>query len=185
MLIRPLRHLLFCAAVTAGAIAAEQPLALDAAQSRIEVAVKATVDSFTARLNHFEPVILVDDAGRITTARLTFQFRDLVTGKDKRDAAMHKWQQTDAFPSGSFELTALTPQAENRFNAAGRLTLHGVTREVQFPVTISRQGDVYALSGDVTLDTREFGLPVIRMYALLKVDPMVQVRFQLQGRSRS
>jgi iron complex transport system substrate-binding protein len=40
---------------------------------------------------------------------------------------------------------------------------------------------VAAALGDASLDTREFGLPVIRLFGLLKVDPVVRVRFHLQG----
>jgi polyisoprenoid-binding protein YceI len=164
-----------------GGFAAERRLVLDPAQSRVEVAVKATVDSFTARLPAYVTEIDVGEGGRISAARFAFQFRDLLTGKPKRDAAMHEWQDTDRHPAGEFRLAGLEVGADGRAEARGRLTLHGVTRDVAFPVTILREDNRYAIDGDVPIDVREHGLPVIRLLGLLKVDPVVRVRFHLQG----
>lgn len=175
----------FLAVLVAPLTAGERPLAVDVAQSRIEVVVKATVDSFTGRLAQYEPAIVVDDAGQVVSARLAFRFRDVLTGKDGRDKAMHKWQETEKFPDAVFQLATLVPPAApgEAATAVGRLTLHGVTREIRFPAAVIRDGDVYAIDGDAPVDVREFGLPIIRMLGLLKVDPVVHVRFHLQGRA--
>lgn len=164
--------------------AAERMLTLDAAQSRVDVVVKASMDSFTGRLAKYEPQIAVGDDGRVSTVRLAFHFRDVLTGKDGRDKAMHKWQETDKFPDGVFVLSSLeaAPAPAAGLVAVGRLTLHGVARDVRFPVAVVREGETYAIDGDATVDTREFGLPVIRLLGLLKVDPLVHVKFHLQGR---
>jgi len=183
MPLMPLRHLALIAGLLALPLAAaETPLALDPAHSHIEVAVKASMHSFTAKLNAFDSRLGIDDAGRVATARVDFHFRDLVTGKADRDKQMHEWQQTDAHPDASFLLTALEPAANGAFNAAGKLTFHGVTRELRFPVTVTHDGPLYAIDGDAPFDTRDFGLPVIRMFGVLKVDPIVHVRFHLQAR---
>ncbi len=157
-------------------------LACDPAHSRVEVIVKATVDSFTGRLERYDAEIACGPDGRIATARVRFRFTDVVTGKDKRDRAMHEWQQTGQYPDGEFTLDALTPGAAGNWLARGRLTFHGRTQALEFPVTIVSQGDVCAIDGEAVVDTRGYGLPVIRMMGLLKVDPLVHVRFHLQGR---
>lgn len=165
--------------------AAERPLVIDFAQSRVEVVVRASVDSFTGKLVQFNPSIAVGDDGRVASARFTFRFRDVQTGKDGRDKAMHKWQGTDRFPDGEFVLTALDPAMapDTGLVAIGRLTWHGVTRDLRFPAAVIRDGETCAIDGDATIDTREFGLPIIRMLGLLKVDPLVHVKFHLQGRA--
>ena len=160
--------------------ATESPLAIDLLQSRIEIAVKATMDSFVGRLTAYEPTITVAEDGNIAGVRLAFHFKDLVTGKDKRDKAMHNWQHTEEFPDGRFEMTALEP-TNGAATASGRLTFHGVTRDIRFPVAIVREGHRFSIDGDATIDTRDFGLPKIRMMGLLTVDPVVHVRFHLQG----
>lgn len=173
--------LLAVATSAAAAPSAERPLAIDFTHSHVEVAVKATVDSFTGKLTRFEPAVRVDENGRVASARLSFHFRDVETGKPGRNEAMHKWQKTDSFPDGDFQLSSLEPAANGGFTAFGRLTFHGVTREIRFPVSITREGPVYAIDGDAVVDTREYNLPIIRMLGVLKVDPLVHVRFHLQG----
>ena len=161
--------------------AAEQPLSIDFAQSRVDVAVKATVDSFVAHLTQYEPSVMLADDGKVASARVTFHFRDVVTGKTSRDKAMHEWQHTDSFPDGSFVLSSLQPTANDGYMAFGRLTVHGVTRDIQFPISLSRDGTRLAIDGDAAVDTRDFGLPIIRMFRVLKVNPLVHVRFHVEG----
>jgi polyisoprenoid-binding protein YceI len=175
--------LLFC--VLAGPLAAAgRPLTIERDQSRVDIAVHASVDSFTGQLARFEPTIAVDEGGRVTAARLEFHFLDVRTGKDGRDKAMHKWQETERFPDGLFVLASLESAAapEAGLVAIGRLTLHGVTRDLRFPCSVLREGEAYTIDGEAAIDTRDFGLPVIRMLAVLKVDPVVRVKFRLCGR---
>jgi polyisoprenoid-binding protein YceI len=183
MLSKLFRPFALLAALLGGPLsAAETPLILDSVHSHIEVAVKASLHSFTARLNTFDPRLAIDDAGKIAAASVSFHFRDLFTGKADRDKQMHAWQQTDAHPDAAFKLTALEPAAAGTFHAVGQLTFHGVTRELRFPATVTHDGPLYAIDGDAPFDTRDFGLPVIRMFGVLKVDPIVHVRFHLQAR---
>ncbi len=164
--------------------AAEAPLVIDPAQSRVEVVVAATVDSFIGRLERYEARVVVDDAeARVVRARFAFHFADVKTGKTDRDEQMHAWQDTPTHPDGEFTLATLTRGADGGRVATGALTLHGLTKEITFPVSVTHEGALYAIDGDATLDTRTFGLPIIRKFMLLKVDPLVHVRFHLQGRA--
>lgn len=181
------RTLLLCAAALLLAAlplrAAQRPLRVDFDQSRIDIVVKATVDSFTGRLAAYEPSLTLGDDGRIAAARIAFHFRDVFTGKAKRDKAMHDWQHTDEFPDGEFVLAALDPTGPGQALVRGRLLLHGVAHDISFPVTFTRQDSTYAIDGDAVIDVRDYSLPVIRMMGLLKVDPIVHVKFHLQGRA--
>lgn len=172
-------------AVPARAAAPETLLAVDRAQSRIEIFVKATVDSFTGTLGDYQPVVRIDPAtGRVVAAEVRFRFADVKTGKPERDEQMHTWQDTARHPDGKFVLRQLVPDdgTAGRHEAAGALILHGVSQEISFPVTITTDRHLYSIDGEATLDTRMFGLPIIRKFGVLKVDPSVRVRFHLQGR---
>lgn len=162
------------------AAAAPAPLAIDLAQSRIEIVVKATIDSFTATLSAYKADVQVD-AGRVTAATITFDFADVQTGKPGRDETMHAWQDTPRHPHGVFSLRSLTTDAAGRTTAQGSLVFHEVARELDFPVSITTDRRLYAIDGEASLDTRDFALPIIRKFGLLKVDPVVKVRFHLQG----
>jgi len=141
-------------AATAVLTAAEQPLVLDKTASHIDIAVKATVDSFVGKLADFTPTILADAAtGKVTTAKITFHFNDVKTGNEKRDHEMHVWQQTDKFPDGEFALSAIEPASDGKFTARGALSFHGVTKELVFPVTVNRQGASLTVDGEAVVDT--------------------------------
>ena len=181
-----MKPLLFLSALALAALgtasAAESGLVVDKAQSRVEIVVKATVDSFTGTLADYQPSIRVDaESGKVISAEVGFAFLDVKTGKPDRDEQMHDWQNSAKFPAGQFKLTTLTPQADGSHLAAGTLTFHGVTREVTFPVTVTTDRRLFAIDGEAVVDTRTFDLPVIRKFAVLKVDPLVRVRFHLQG----
>ena len=164
--------------------AAEQPLLVDAAQSRVEVVVKATMDSFTGKLEHYDAVVTLNPAAPtpVTRARFAFKFSEVKTGNADRDEQMLSWEGNKTYPDGAFTMTDLTSVSTGGYIATGSLVFHGMAREVKFPVAITHVGEIYAVDGDATLDTREFGLPVFRKFMVLRVDPEVHVRFHLQGR---
>lgn len=183
-----MKSLIFLSAAlaTAGGLgAAELPLAVDATHSRVEVVVKATVDSFVGKLEAYDAAIVLDPAnGEVVAAKVAFHFADVKTGKSDRDEAMHEWQETPKHPDGVFTLTAIErdPATPGGRLARGTLVLHGRSKELVIPVSITHAGDDYAIDGDATLDTRDYGLPIIRKMMVLKVDPEVHVRFHLQGK---
>ena len=162
--------------------AAEGPLVIDKANSRVDIAVKATVDSFVGKLTDYAATIVVDrETGAVTTSKVTFHFSDVKTGNEKRDREMNEWQQTEKFPDGEFTLDSLSAVSPGKFTVHGRLLLHGATHEVSFPAAIARDGANVTVDGEAVVDTRVFDLPVIRKFALLKVNPLVTVRFHLAG----
>ncbi len=166
----------------AGLSAAEAPLAVDKAGSRVEIAVKTTVDSFVGKLPNYVATVTVErETGAVTAAKIAFHFSDIRTGDEKRDHDMNVWQETVKFPDSDFTLVVLALDAPGKFTAHGRLTLHGVTHELSFPVTIARAGGSLTVEGEAVVDTRLFGLPVIKKFMVLKVDPLVTVRFHLVG----
>lgn len=170
------------AALAARADAEELPLRIDEARSRVEIVVDATVDPFVGKLERYEALVAVDPAaGEVRSARLGFRFEDVKTGKADRDAQMHAWQDTARHPDGEFTLVSLVRGADGLI-ASGTLRLHGRARAIDFPVSVSHEGGLFAIDGDATLDTRDFGLPIIKKFLVLKVDPEVHVRFHLQGR---
>lgn len=173
---------LFLALLPAALVAAERPLVVDKARSQIDIVVKATVDSFTGSLNDYDARLIVDDkTGQVKATEVRFDFINVKTGKEKRDAKMHDWQDTPNHPQGAFVLQRLETMDDGKRMAFGHLELHGLRREITFPVVITRDQRLYAIDGEAVIDTRDYGLPVIRMMGLLKVDPMVKVRFHLQA----
>ena len=142
------------------------------------------MDSFTAKVIAYDADISVDLAEkRIGSAQLKFRFSDIKTGDEDRDAKMRDWQQTDQFPECVYLLDTLQPAVGGTYKALGKFMLHGVTKEMTIPVTISFKDTTVMIDGDLALDSNDFGLSPIRKYALLKVNPTLQVKFHLEGRA--
>lgn len=183
MFTRPIAVLALILAASSAARAADlKPLSVDPAQSRIDVAVHATVDSFVGTLSKYRASVAIDPAdARIGSASLSFAFGDLKTGKPDRDAKMLSWEQSSRYPDASFMLDSLNQTAADEYTASGVFKMHGVSRKITFPVSITTDHKTYAVDGTVRLDTRDYGLPIIRVALFLKVDPVVVVHFHLQA----
>jgi polyisoprenoid-binding protein YceI len=150
------------------------PVVMDMTQSHVEIAVKATIGSFVAQLQMFDLLVTATPrTGQIESAVFRSNFAAIKTGDVDRDRDMNDWQQTDKFPDVIFTLTALEPAPSGKSVARGQLS---------FPISIVTKAQMIAIEGDVTIDTRDFGLPVITKFYLLKVDPIVHLHFHLQGK---
>lgn len=173
-------RLLILALLLPLSLAAASTLKVDRTRSFVDVDVKATVGSFTGRLEAYEAQVTFEPAGKIKTATFAFKFADLKTGEAKRDAEMIQWLG-GGDPAGSFQLAALALTPDGQGHATGRLTLKGRAELIEFPVTVTQLDGDWTVSGTATLRYTDWGLKVIRKMGVLKVDPEVKVRFKLIG----
>ena len=156
-------------------------LILDRGESHVDVAVTSTFTSFVARLGNFDVAITLDpDSGRIESTAFHADLAVMKTGRADRDHNMLGWLQTNQFPQVIFELRTVDRGPDGALTAHGRFQLHGQLHDLSFPVTVTVGRGVTTIDGVATLDTRDFGLPIIR-FLVLTVDPVVHVHFHLQG----
>jgi polyisoprenoid-binding protein YceI len=157
--------------------AADRSLKLDRSGSFVDADVKTTLLNFTAHLDAFQFTATVDDAGKIKTAVLDFKFTDLKTGHDGRNADMIKWLGGGT-PTGRFELGILALAPDGQGQATGRLIFHGETNRIEFPVNVIQENGTYTITGETTIDYRDWKLKVVRKTLVVKVDPEVKIRFK-------
>lgn len=62
------------------------------------------------------------------------------------------------FPSARFETTRFMAKGGNNYVASGNLTLHGVTRPVSLPFSLTISGDTAHMAGRVVVLRTDFGL---------------------------
>lgn len=160
--------------------AADRLIKVDSARSYVDVDVKATLGSFTGRLDRYQLTMTADEKGRIKTAVLEFKFANLLTGKPERDQDMIQWLG-GGDPAGRFDLgiLALTPSGQGQ--VTGTLAFHDASQIVEFPVNVLREGDTFTVTGEAHIDYTDWKLKVIRKMGLLKVNPEVKVRFKFTG----
>jgi polyisoprenoid-binding protein YceI len=80
------------------------------------------------------------------------------------------------FPEIRFTSTSITPEEGGRYQVRGELTLHGVTKPVELPVTLAH--DRY--SGSVKLKQTNFGItPVSIAGGTVKVKDVIEIVFEI------
>jgi polyisoprenoid-binding protein YceI len=62
------------------------------------------------------------------------------------------------FPTAHFESTKIEAGSGGTSQVSGKLTLHGVTKEIKFPATVEVNGQGLKLKAEFTLDRSEFGM---------------------------
>ena len=153
---------------------------VDKGKSSVLIDVKATGDSFTGKLNTYKITIQGDkDSQKPSKVAMNWNFVNLKTGKSKRDSKMISWLEKKT--NGSFVLTSFTKRTDGRMWAKGKMTMHGVTRDIEFPAKVIAKNGRMTVRGTAVVDTRKFKLPVIKMIGLFKVDPIVKIRFTFRG----
>ena len=162
-------------------LAADRGLKVDPSRSYVEVDVSVTVGSFTARLEKYDASLRVDEKDKIRQGgSFAFKFAQLKTGDTDRDQAMIDWLGGND-PAGKFELGILAVTPSGQGQVTGNLSIHGRTKLVEFPINVSQVDGAFLITGEATLDTRNWDLKVLRRGFVIKVDPVVKVRFKLTG----
>jgi len=157
-------------------------LEVDKGRSRIQVDAKATGHNFTGTLKDYKASISGDAASlKPEGFELKWNFKDLDTDDAKRDAEMIKWLG-GGNPTGGFKFTKFWTGGDGAPHGTGTLTIHGVSKEISFPYTVTRDGDWVTIDGKVSMDYQNFSLPIIRAMAVMTVDPKLVVRFHVVGK---
>jgi len=154
------------------------PFAVDPAALKIEVVIHSTMHTFTAKLDPATVVLDGDPAaGTFAQADVRFAWADLKTGDTARDKEMLTWAGAAKNPGGHFVLKTLAADSKGVLTAGGSLELAAQTHDISFPVTVAKAATGWSVSGETKIDHRDWGLPKIRKFGMLTVDPVVTVRF--------
>jgi polyisoprenoid-binding protein YceI len=167
----PMRALAACAvtaalALSAGSAARAETLpawAVDAGKSRISfigrqmgAASKGWFKKFSATIR-FDPAKLAD-----STAEVLVDVASAYTGNSDIDVEMRKdkWFDAAKYPHARFVTTKITAKGKNAYEAAGKLTIKGITRDLVLPfkVALSNGGKTARITGQVTVKRLDFGI---------------------------
>lgn len=126
----------------------------------------------------------------ITAAMITADLTALQSDKPMRDGQLHRQAlETDQFPTATFELakpiqlpTAPADGATWSVTAIGRLTLHGVTRDVSIPLQATLSGDVATVVGSVGIAFADYGIAAPQSMVVLSVADHGTLELQLHLR---
>lgn len=171
--------------MVASTSAQQKSFVLDQAKSSITVNANATGGGFTGTLKNYQATISGDATTlKPSSAKVTWLFKDLDTKKAKRDAKMLKWLDVGKHPGGEFKLTRVFKKkvlGKEQSYALGTIKIHGVSKQLVFPINTLKNGNSLTISGQAVLDTTDFALPIIRMALIATVKPKITIDFTLVG----
>ncbi|MDB4461743.1 YceI family protein [bacterium] len=99
-----------------------------------------------------------DDAP--TAGEFTIQMDSTWSDNDKltRHLKNEDFFDVETYPTTTFKLTKATKTGEGAYEISGNLTLHGVEKNITFPVTASRDGDTANFSAEFDINRKDFGI---------------------------
>ena len=124
---------------------------------------------------------VADFQGRTTVAtgtlhRVEVRWQDIDTQNGTRNRHMLKTVDADQFPVIRFDVVAVRPGADS---VAGTLALHGVTRQVVWPVTVRYAADTVSVAADFPVDMRDYGIKPPVRFVIARMGAVVQVHVRL------
>ena len=67
--------------------------------------------------------------------------------------------EVETYPEASFKVTAATQGPDKAtYTLTGNFTLHGVTKTIMFPATITQEGDNYRLVSEFVINRTDYGI---------------------------
>lgn len=142
--------------------------------------VEGTFKSWTAKIS-FDPNNL--DASSIT---IQVNVASVESGDGARDETL---RGADWFNAGQFAAATFTSQkiktmgavGENKYVAAGTLTINGVTKPLALPFTLAINGEKASAQGEITLSRGAFGVGKGQWKDNAEVQDLVKVTYTVNA----
>jgi polyisoprenoid-binding protein YceI len=156
------------------------PSAITFVATQMGVPAEGGFKRFTARVD-FDPARLAASQARIDVELDSFE-----SGVTEVDTEIKRraWFNTAQFPVATFVASAVRSLGANRYEATGKMTIKGRTREVTVPFMVRQAGDVTVFEGAFTLKRLDYGIGEGPWADTETVADEVQIRFKLTGTSR-
>ena len=127
------------------------------------------------------------DGTKVTAATITADLTQLKSNDDRRDGQLtHQGIETSTFPTATFTLTSPIDLGsvpadgqQVKVTAKGQLTLHGVTKDVEIPLTAQLSGSVIEVAGSLPITFSDYGIQPPTSFAVLSVADSGTMELQL------
>ncbi len=122
----------------------------------------------------------------VTAATFDVDLTSIQSNESRREGKIQDALETDQFPTATFELTSpielgddAAGGAEQSVTATGDLTIHGVTKSVEFPLKAKLAGDTVAVAGSLDITFADYGVEVPTAPIVLSVEDHGPIELQL------
>lgn len=166
-----------------GAILPAPALAqVDAAQSSVVAVSKQMGVPVEGRFRRFSAQVSFDPArpaeGRASVDIDIASF-DLGAEDFNREAVKKEWFDAAKHPKATFVTSAIKPAGAGRYEAAGKLTIKGITRDVVTPVGFRAEGGRQVFEGVLPIKRLQFNIGEGEWKDTSTVADDVQIRFHI------
>ena len=125
------------------------------AQSHLKFTAKQQGDEFTGEFETFETDIIFDPANLgAASIKAVIDIKSVTAGSKDRDGALpgRDWFFVKKFPDAVFQSTEFSKTGEDSYEAAGTLSIKGVSQPLTLPFTLTITDGIADMNGQVTLD---------------------------------
>ena len=178
------------------ATAAADPVVyrVDADHSGINFKIRHFVSNVSGRFRDFAGVIRYDKQNpAASSVEFTVKAASIDTASNDRDEDLRSksFFEVAKYPTLTFTSTRVVAKDADTLEVTGSLTMHGVTREITFPVQLlgtmrAPRGEKAGFEAAFTLNRKEFG---INWNNLLDSGPMlgdeVKIRIEIEANSQA
>ena len=142
----------------------------------------------------FIGAIYFDEAGMpLPCSRWDADLRTLQSDSSRRDNYLYNnTLETEKFPLATFILTSVEgldgPIEEGEtveFMLVGNLTLHGVTKQVRWAATVTREDGTFVGSAETTFDMPDFDIVPPKVGPVLELDETVRLQVDIVAEEQS
>ena len=152
------------ALVTAGLLASSAfaaPLKVDAAKSSVGVTFKQMGVAVDAKFNKL--VAQIDyDAAKPENAKASVEIDvasfDLGDPDYSAEVRKKEWFHAIQFPKATFSSTKIRAIGPGKLEVVGKLTLKGKSMDLQFPLSVKKEGGAQVFEGSVPIKRLVFGI---------------------------
>ena len=146
-----------------------------AVSRQMGVPVEGKFQRFSAQVS-FDPAKPAEGRASIDIDIASF---DLGDADFNRETAKKEWFDAAKFPKATFVTTAIKPAAAGKFEAAGKLTIKGITRDVVAPVSFKAEGGQQVFEGVLPIKRLAFNIGEGEWKDTSTVADDVQIRFRI------
>ena len=146
-----------------------------AVSRQMGVPVEGKFQRFSAQVS-FDPAKPAEGRASIDIDIASF---DLGDADFNRETAKKEWFDAAKFPKATFVTTAIKPAGPGKFDAAGKLTIKGITRDVVAPVSFKAEGGQQVFEGVLPIKRLAFNIGEGAWKDTSTVADDVQIRFRI------
>jgi len=146
-----------------------------AVSRQMGVPVEGKFQRFSAQVS-FDPAKPAEGRASIDIDIASF---DLGDADFNRETAKKEWFDAAKFPKATFVTTAIKPAAAGKFEAAGKLTIKGITRDVVAPVSFKAEGGQQVFEGVLPIKRLAFNIGEGEWKDASTVADDVQIKFRI------